>query len=129
MAYAATYVTPVLAAFVILQRQIVNGLTAGALKMTKQIELKGIQKHYGGFHALKDIDLTIPQGQFVALVGPSGCGEVHACCGRSRDWSGSRPGRCGSPGPTCATCRPASATSRWCSSPMRSTRTCRCGTI
>jgi len=32
MAYAATYVTPVLAAFVILQRQIVNGLTAGALK-------------------------------------------------------------------------------------------------
>jgi len=43
--------------------------------MTKQIELKGIQKHYGGFHALKDIDLTIPQGQFVALVGPSGCGK------------------------------------------------------
>ena len=32
MAYAATYVTPVLAAFVILQRQIVTGLTAGALK-------------------------------------------------------------------------------------------------
>jgi multiple sugar transport system permease protein len=32
MAYAATYVTPMLAAFVILQRQIVNGLTAGALK-------------------------------------------------------------------------------------------------
>lgn len=32
MAYAATYVTPVLAVFVILQRQIVNGLTAGALK-------------------------------------------------------------------------------------------------
>ncbi len=32
MAYAATYVTPVLALFVILQRQIVNGLTAGALK-------------------------------------------------------------------------------------------------
>ena len=32
MAYAATYVTPMLAAFVILQRHIVNGLTAGALK-------------------------------------------------------------------------------------------------
>ncbi|MGD1888039.1 MAG: carbohydrate ABC transporter permease [Cohaesibacteraceae bacterium] len=32
MAFAATYVTPILAAFVLLQRQIVNGLTAGALK-------------------------------------------------------------------------------------------------
>lgn len=32
MAFAATYVTPILAAFVVLQRQIVNGLTAGALK-------------------------------------------------------------------------------------------------
>ncbi len=41
----------------------------------KQIELVGINKHYGSFHALKDINLTIPKGQFVALVGPSGCGK------------------------------------------------------
>ncbi|MFD1252608.1 sn-glycerol-3-phosphate import ATP-binding protein UgpC [Devosia equisanguinis] len=40
-----------------------------------QIELVGIDKHYGAFHALKDINLTIPKGQFVALVGPSGCGK------------------------------------------------------
>ena len=40
-----------------------------------QIELIGIDKHYGSFHALKNIDLTIPKGQFVALVGPSGCGK------------------------------------------------------
>jgi multiple sugar transport system permease protein len=32
MAFAATYVTPILAAFVILQRNIVSGLTSGALK-------------------------------------------------------------------------------------------------
>lgn len=43
--------------------------------MTTQISLTGVQKHYGTFHALKDIDLTIPKGQFVALVGPSGCGK------------------------------------------------------
>ena len=43
--------------------------------MTAQIELAGIDKHYGSFHALKNIDLTIPKGQFVALVGPSGCGK------------------------------------------------------
>ena len=40
-----------------------------------QIELSGIDKHYGSFHALKNIDLKIEKGSFVALVGPSGCGK------------------------------------------------------
>ena len=40
-----------------------------------QIELIGIDKHYGSFHALKDVNLTIEKGSFVALVGPSGCGK------------------------------------------------------
>ena len=40
-----------------------------------QIELSGIEKHYGAFHALKNIDLSIAKGTFVALVGPSGCGK------------------------------------------------------
>ncbi len=40
-----------------------------------QIELAGIDKHYGQFHALKDINLSIEKGSFVALVGPSGCGK------------------------------------------------------
>jgi len=40
-----------------------------------QIELVDIDKHYGSFHALKNINLSIPKGQFVALVGPSGCGK------------------------------------------------------
>jgi len=43
--------------------------------MTNQIELTHVDKHYGGFHALKDISLAIEKGQFVALVGPSGCGK------------------------------------------------------
>ena len=42
---------------------------------TPQIEFVDVDKHYGAFHALKSIDLTIPKGQFVALVGPSGCGK------------------------------------------------------
>lgn len=42
---------------------------------TAQIELENIDKHYGTFHALKSVSLTIPKGQFVALVGPSGCGK------------------------------------------------------
>ena len=43
--------------------------------MTLQIELANIQKYYGAYHALRDINLSIPPGQFVALVGPSGCGK------------------------------------------------------
>ncbi|MCD1634029.1 ABC transporter ATP-binding protein [Martelella mediterranea] len=43
--------------------------------MTYHIQFEGVNKHYGAYHALKDIDLGIPKGTFVALVGPSGCGK------------------------------------------------------
>lgn len=43
--------------------------------MTLQIELNGVNKFYGAYHALKDINLAIEKGTFVALVGPSGCGK------------------------------------------------------
>ena len=43
--------------------------------MSAQIELTHIDKHYGAFHALKDVSLSIEKGSFVALVGPSGCGK------------------------------------------------------
>ncbi|MBP1884592.1 ABC transporter ATP-binding protein [Sinorhizobium mexicanum] len=43
--------------------------------MTLQIELNGVNKFYGAFHALKNINLAIEEGTFVALVGPSGCGK------------------------------------------------------
>ena len=40
------------------------------------IVIKGLHKEYGkGAKALNDIDLEIPQGQFVALLGPSGAGK------------------------------------------------------
>ena len=43
--------------------------------MSAQIELSNIDKHYGAFHALKNVSLSIEKGSFVALVGPSGCGK------------------------------------------------------
>lgn len=43
--------------------------------MTHQIEITSLNKHYGGYHALKDVNLSIPKGRFAALVGPSGCGK------------------------------------------------------
>jgi spermidine/putrescine transport system ATP-binding protein len=40
------------------------------------IQLRGIHKHYGDYHALRGIDLEIRQGEFFSLLGPSGCGKT-----------------------------------------------------
>ena len=43
------------------------------------IQLQGVNKHFGDFHALKDIDLTIPRGQVAIVLGPSGSGKSTLC--------------------------------------------------
>lgn len=40
------------------------------------IEIQGINKFFGSFQALHDINLTIPDGQLTALLGPSGSGKT-----------------------------------------------------
>jgi multiple sugar transport system ATP-binding protein len=43
------------------------------------IALEHITKRYGdGFEAVKDLNLDIPDGEFMILVGPSGCGKSTA---------------------------------------------------
>jgi len=39
------------------------------------ITAKGLNLHYGSFHALKNIDVDIPEKEITALIGPSGCGK------------------------------------------------------
>lgn len=40
------------------------------------IRIEQLNKHFGGFHALKNINLTIPTSGLTALLGPSGCGKT-----------------------------------------------------
>ncbi len=39
------------------------------------ITAKNLNLWYGENHALKDINITLPQNQITALIGPSGCGK------------------------------------------------------
>ncbi|WP_027094094.1 amino acid ABC transporter ATP-binding protein [Cohnella thermotolerans] len=39
------------------------------------ISFRGVEKHYGSFHVLKDINLAVHQGEVVVVVGPSGSGK------------------------------------------------------
>jgi ABC-type polar amino acid transport system ATPase subunit len=43
--------------------------------MTALIQIVGLHKSYGAFHALRGIDLEIAQGEVVVVVGPSGSGK------------------------------------------------------
>ena len=39
------------------------------------IEFKNVNKYYGDYHALRDINLEIEKGQVVVILGPSGSGK------------------------------------------------------
>ena len=39
------------------------------------MELKGVKKRYGNVEVLKEINLTLKRGDFVAILGPSGSGK------------------------------------------------------
>ncbi|GAA0447030.1 amino acid ABC transporter ATP-binding protein [Streptomyces stramineus] len=43
------------------------------------IELRGVNKHYGTLHVLRDIDLTVGRGEVVVVIGPSGSGKSTLC--------------------------------------------------
>ncbi len=44
--------------------------------MSALIDLDGLDKHFGSYHALRDVSLEIGEGEFFSLLGPSGCGKT-----------------------------------------------------
>jgi glutamate transport system ATP-binding protein len=46
---------------------------------TPLVVVENVQKHYGDFQALADIDLTVNSGEVVVVIGPSGSGKSTLC--------------------------------------------------
>lgn len=43
--------------------------------MGKMLEMKGVNVYYGAIHAIKEINLTVNQGEIVTLIGANGAGK------------------------------------------------------
>lgn len=43
------------------------------------VSLQGVQKWYGDLHVLQDINLAVPRGEVVVVIGPSGSGKSTLC--------------------------------------------------
>ncbi|MCA0942588.1 ABC transporter ATP-binding protein [Salipiger pacificus] len=40
------------------------------------LQLHGLTKRYGDFHATQNVELEVKEGEFLVLLGPSGCGKT-----------------------------------------------------
>ncbi len=39
------------------------------------VQIRGVQKYFGGTQVIRGVDIDIKDGEFTVLVGPSGCGK------------------------------------------------------
>ncbi|HEX2545491.1 MAG TPA: phosphate ABC transporter ATP-binding protein PstB [Ramlibacter sp.] len=44
-------------------------------RVQAKLAVRNLNFYYGGFHALRDINLAIPERKVTAFIGPSGCGK------------------------------------------------------
>src|SRR5579864_8935837 len=49
--------------------------TTAATRESEIIAMRKVNKFYGDFHALRDIDLSVARGERVVICGPSGSGK------------------------------------------------------
>ena len=40
------------------------------------VEISGVNKLYGTNHVVKDLNITVEEGEFLTLLGSSGCGKT-----------------------------------------------------
>jgi glutamate transport system ATP-binding protein len=52
-----------------------EGATTGA----PMISMRNVEKHFGELHVLREINLEVPKGQVVIVLGPSGSGKSTLC--------------------------------------------------
>src|SRR5271169_5801031 len=50
-------------------------LARGPVAETDKVVVRNLNFYYGRTHALKDVDLSLYEGQVTAFIGPSGCGK------------------------------------------------------
>jgi len=43
--------------------------------LKSKLSIRNLNFYYGGFHALKNVTMEIPEGKVTAFIGPSGCGK------------------------------------------------------
>jgi hypothetical protein len=67
----------------------------GTVERTAALELRGIKAAYGRIEVVRGIDLVVPQGKVVAILGPT-AKKVDDPEGRA-DCSRRRPATCSSP--------------------------------
>ena len=40
------------------------------------LEVQGLTRDFGGLQAVRDLDLSLEEGEILAIVGPNGCGKT-----------------------------------------------------
>lgn len=53
-----------------------GGALPGRSDLESVIEVRGVSHQFGGVTAIDDVSLEVKRGQFVSLVGPTGCGKT-----------------------------------------------------
>jgi multiple sugar transport system ATP-binding protein len=51
-----------------------------------RLTISGLHKFYGSTHAVRGVDLEIPEGEFAVLVGTSACGTSTLLRAIARFW-------------------------------------------
>jgi phosphate transport system ATP-binding protein len=56
-------------------REVREDVVPAPSALKPKLRIRGLNFYYGGFQALKNITMDIPEGKVTAFIGPSGCGK------------------------------------------------------